>query len=551
MLVGDDNGPTPVEFLLHALAACLTAGIANIAAARGVTLTEVESTVEGDIDLLGILGLSDDVRNGYEQIRVSFTVKGDDPREAAPGRRAVPAALRGVRRHHQRRARDHRRRRRLMPALHPSRDGRAASARPVARPTPARSTHANAIDTVVIGAGQAGLAMSRCLTDAGRDHVVLERGRVGRALAQRALGLAAPADPQLDDTPAGLARTTAPTRTASCPRPSSPTTSARYARVLRRAGRVEDAPVELGATPTAAATAVVTDQRCLDAPSNVVIATGWCDRPLVPAVGRGRHADIAPDHPDRLPPPGRPPRRRRARRRRLGVRRPARRRAPPLGPRRRAGRRPPHPAAAALPRHGHLLVARPPRRLLDKTIDEVADPVAARREPSLQLVGRPDGRNLDLATLRGRWRPARPGGWSRSTAHRVAFAADLADTTAAADARHAPGAGRDRPLRRRPRPRDARCSTPSRSNDRSSGRRPTRSTSRAAGIATVMWATGFRRDYAWLRVPVLDAAGEIRQRRGVTPAPGLYVLGLRFQHRRNSSFIDGVGHDAGAIADHL
>jgi uncharacterized OsmC-like protein len=79
VLVGNDNGPTPVEYLLHALAACLTAGIANVAAARGVTLTEVSSTVEGDIDLLGILGLSDQVRNGYEQIRVSFTLRGDDP----------------------------------------------------------------------------------------------------------------------------------------------------------------------------------------------------------------------------------------------------------------------------------------------------------------------------------------------------------------------------------------------------------------------------------------------------------------------------------------
>jgi uncharacterized OsmC-like protein len=79
VLVGTDNGPTPVEYLLHALAACLTAGIANIAAARGVTLTEVSSTVEGDIDLLGILGLSDQVRNGYQQIRVGFTLRGDDP----------------------------------------------------------------------------------------------------------------------------------------------------------------------------------------------------------------------------------------------------------------------------------------------------------------------------------------------------------------------------------------------------------------------------------------------------------------------------------------
>jgi uncharacterized OsmC-like protein len=79
VLVGNDNGPTPVEYVLHALAACLTAGLANIAAARGINLTEVESTVEGDIDLLGIFGLSDQVRNGYQQIAVRFKVRGDDP----------------------------------------------------------------------------------------------------------------------------------------------------------------------------------------------------------------------------------------------------------------------------------------------------------------------------------------------------------------------------------------------------------------------------------------------------------------------------------------
>ncbi|WP_242342048.1 OsmC family protein [Anaeromyxobacter terrae] len=81
VLVGRDQGPTPVEFLLHALASCLTAGIGNIAAARGVTLYEVESTVEGDIDLRGILGISTEVRNGYRQLRVSFRIKGDAPAE--------------------------------------------------------------------------------------------------------------------------------------------------------------------------------------------------------------------------------------------------------------------------------------------------------------------------------------------------------------------------------------------------------------------------------------------------------------------------------------
>ena len=78
VLVGNDNAPTPAEFLLPAIAACLTAGIANIAAARKVDLTKVTSTVEGDINLLGILGLSDgSVRNGYEQIKVTFHIEGD------------------------------------------------------------------------------------------------------------------------------------------------------------------------------------------------------------------------------------------------------------------------------------------------------------------------------------------------------------------------------------------------------------------------------------------------------------------------------------------
>ena len=80
-LCGADQAPTPVEFLLHALASCLTAGIANIAAARGVTLHSVESRIEGDMDLQGILGLSDSVRNGYERIRVSFEIAGDAPAE--------------------------------------------------------------------------------------------------------------------------------------------------------------------------------------------------------------------------------------------------------------------------------------------------------------------------------------------------------------------------------------------------------------------------------------------------------------------------------------
>jgi uncharacterized OsmC-like protein len=79
VLCGADAGPTPVEWLLHALASCITAGIANVAAARGIKLNKVESKIEGDIDLRGILGLSKDVRNGYQGIKVTFEIDGDAP----------------------------------------------------------------------------------------------------------------------------------------------------------------------------------------------------------------------------------------------------------------------------------------------------------------------------------------------------------------------------------------------------------------------------------------------------------------------------------------
>jgi uncharacterized OsmC-like protein len=81
VLVGEDRAPTPVEFLLHALTSCITSGIGNIAAARGVTLSSVESTIEGDIDLQGILGISKTVRNGYQQLRMKVAIAGDAPQD--------------------------------------------------------------------------------------------------------------------------------------------------------------------------------------------------------------------------------------------------------------------------------------------------------------------------------------------------------------------------------------------------------------------------------------------------------------------------------------
>jgi uncharacterized OsmC-like protein len=81
VLLGVDTGANPAEALLHALAACLTTSLVYVAAARKVRLTEVEATVEGDMDVRGALGISDEVRNGFTRIRVSFKVKGDAPEE--------------------------------------------------------------------------------------------------------------------------------------------------------------------------------------------------------------------------------------------------------------------------------------------------------------------------------------------------------------------------------------------------------------------------------------------------------------------------------------
>jgi len=74
---------------------------------------------------------------------------------------------------------------------------------------------------------------------------------------------------------------------------------------------------------------------------------------------------------------------------------------------------------------------------------------------------------------------------------------------------------------------------------------------RCERITTVVWATGYRRAYPWLHLPVFDARGEITHHGGITPMAGLYVLGLNFQRRRNSSFIDGVGGDARVIAQEI
>ena len=81
LLLGEDNGPNPVEYVLTALAACVTTSIVYHAAAKGIRLNSVESRLEGDIDLRGFLGLSEDVPRGYKEIRMYFKIDADVPDE--------------------------------------------------------------------------------------------------------------------------------------------------------------------------------------------------------------------------------------------------------------------------------------------------------------------------------------------------------------------------------------------------------------------------------------------------------------------------------------
>src|SRR5579863_1959024 len=77
IFASEDNGPTPVEYVLVALASCLTAGVAAVAQNRGIQLDSVQATIEGDMDILGILGGDPEVRNGFNGIRVRYQIEAD------------------------------------------------------------------------------------------------------------------------------------------------------------------------------------------------------------------------------------------------------------------------------------------------------------------------------------------------------------------------------------------------------------------------------------------------------------------------------------------
>jgi putative flavoprotein involved in K+ transport len=396
-------------------------------------------------------------------------------------------------------------------------------------------------ETVIIGAGHAGLAMSRCLTDLGVDHVVIERGR----LAER--WRSARWDSFRLLTPRWMSRL--PGHRYTGPDPDGFMTSPEFVAYLADYARSFAAPVHERTTvtevrPTSCGYLVRTDQGQWRAAS-VVIATGYyasAQRPAVAERLAPNLVQVTPAgyrHPGALPDGGVLV---------VGASASGAQLADELA---RAGRQ----VTLAVGRHTRL-----PRRYrdrdilwwldrtgsLDRTLDELPGDRRGRPEPSMQLVGGHE--RLDLAVLRERG-VRLTGRLVDIDGDTVRFAGDLTTTTADADMR----------LRRLLARVDAYADThlPGRVPAAEpvpavvAGSGPPRLHLRRAGVTSVVWATGYRPWYPWLRVPVLDRDGQLRHRRGVTSAPGLFAVGLRFQHRRNATFVDGARHDAAHLADHV
>jgi len=188
--------------------------------------------------------------------------------------------------------------------------------------------------------------------------------------------------------------------------------------------------------------------------------------------------------------------------------------------------------------------------ILDQRYDEVDDIVRARRVPSPQLIGTPERPTLDLNTLTGRGVEivGRLAGINGSKAQ---FSGSLRNHCDMADLKLArlldlidswiQMRGMDGEVAAPERyPRTSVTEAPRLSVDFQRDR-----------IDTVLWATGFRPDYTWLQVPVLDRKGRLRHDGGIVDAPGMYTLGLNFMRRRKSSFLHGAGDDVRDLSAHL
>ncbi len=396
-------------------------------------------------------------------------------------------------------------------------------------------------DAIIIGAGQAGLAASRALSRRGIEHVVLERGRVGerwRSERWDSLRLLTTAS-----------QSTLPGLPHAGVDPEHFMPAGAFADYLGRYARALAAPVVTGADVVAVDASyggyqIATSDHCWYARS-VIVATGACDMPYRPAQADNLPSSVtqispanyrAPEH---LPDGGVLV---------VGASSSGVQIAEELHA---SGR----PVTIAVGEHTRMVRRYRGRDIFDwmETAGILDDPAEERgklsgapRQPSMQLVGRSDHRNLDLSILEKEGVRIL-GRLSGIDGSKVYCEGDLEQTTTRSQTRlirtlqridchiedhavPAPASEIDRiePIIMR--------------ND------PTVVDLRQDGIKSVVWATGYRRRYGWLNVAVVGSDGEIVQRGGVTPAPGLYVLGLQYLRRRRSHFINGCARDAEEIA---
>ena len=398
-------------------------------------------------------------------------------------------------------------------------------------------------DTIIIGGGQAGLAMSRCLTDEGIDHVVFERGRVAERWRSERWDSLRLLSPKWHSRLPGYAyRGDDPDGFMTMPEVVA--YFEQYARSFSAPVQDETSVLSVKRAPEGGYRVRTNQGDWLAA--TVVVATGHCDTPFVPKAARNLERGVHQVVPSRYRNPGQLPD---GGVLVVGASASGIQLAREIH---RSGR----PVTLAVGRHTRI-----PRRyrgrditwwletsgMLSERSDHAFNLESARRQPSLQLVGTPDHQTIDLGALQeeGVRLAGRVAGVDGT---RVSFCGDLERNIDAAEQKldRVLGTidgfidetlmGAESPDRRPP----IRVSGP-----------PAELDLRDAGISTVLWATGYRRQYPWLQVPVLNMRGEIIHDGGVTNAPGLYALGLNFQRTRKSSFIDGVGDDAQFVAEHL
>jgi putative flavoprotein involved in K+ transport len=395
-------------------------------------------------------------------------------------------------------------------------------------------------DAIIIGAGQAGLAISHCLDELGIDHVVLERGRVAERWRSERWDSLRLLTPNWMNRLPGCSYQGAD--------PDGFMAAAEVVAFLEQYATASSAPVVCGATVRSVRRVpggyrVESDRGAWHARS-VVIATGHCDVPFVPAIAERLPSTIHQvtstkyRNPTELPDGGVLV---------VGASASGVQLAEEI---QRSGRQ----VTISVSRHTRLPRLYRGRDIMwwldrygileDDTVT-ASELEAARWQPSMQLVGRPERTNLDLCVLRdiGVRLVGRMAGIDDGV---LQLNQNLAEAVAGSHGRM------ERLLKRIDVFADAAGAPAEAWPARFAvGMSPATLDLAADGIRTVIWATGFVRNYRWLHVPVLDASNEIIHTGGVTTSTGLYVIGLRFLRRRDASFIGAVRGDAAELAAEL